>query len=170
MNRAPFKCLRCDHTWFPRKSGKPRVCPCCHSAWWETLGASTGVSVFNKSRLKQKKLVRNICASAIASGLLVREPCEECGVVPADAHHDDYSKPLEVRWLCKLHHEALHSKTRHLLTIPCGWCGEILTTTLLRTHVAICPKRPNLGGKPNEPVVPKVETEPVASTSWRDLK
>ena len=45
---------------------------------------------------------------AIRAGELVRGVCEKCGEPDAHAHHDDYSKPLEVRWLCRQHHEELH--------------------------------------------------------------
>ena len=41
----------------------------------------------------------------------VTEPdrCETCGIEAAlDAHHDDYTKPLEVRWLCRDCHAAHH--------------------------------------------------------------
>lgn len=51
-------------------------------------------------------------AKAIADGELVREPCEECGATPAVAHHDDYTKRLDVRWLCQSHHVALHWRLR----------------------------------------------------------
>ena len=46
---------------------------------------------------------------AIKTGLIVRKPCEVCGAI-AQAHHDDYSKPLEVRWLCAKHHSRHHWK------------------------------------------------------------
>ena len=48
--------------------------------------------------------------SALKSGALVKGPCEICGTTEGriDAHHDDYSKPLEVRFLCRLHHVRLH--------------------------------------------------------------
>ena len=53
---------------------------------------------------------------ALRSGNLVRTPCEVCGEVRTEAHHDDYSKPLDVRWLCvrhhKEHHKALRAKHR----------------------------------------------------------
>lgn len=41
---------------------------------------------------------------AVRSGKLVRQPCEVCGKLPVEAHHEDYTKPLEVHWLCREHH------------------------------------------------------------------
>jgi hypothetical protein len=45
---------------------------------------------------------------AVRTGKLTKLPCEMCGNPKSEAHHDDYSKPLDVRWLCKLCHEAFH--------------------------------------------------------------
>ena len=46
----------------------------------------------------------------IRSGNLHKEPCEVCGAGKAVAHHDDYSKPLNIRWLCQAHHKQWHAK------------------------------------------------------------
>jgi hypothetical protein len=46
--------------------------------------------------------------NAIKRGKLVRMPCEVCGAKKVDAHHDDYEKRLEVRWLCRKHHREHH--------------------------------------------------------------
>jgi hypothetical protein len=40
---------------------------------------------------------------ALRNGTLIKEPCF-CGEEKVQAHHEDYSKPLEVMWLCKPHH------------------------------------------------------------------
>jgi hypothetical protein len=58
---------------------------------------------------------------AVAKGILVKPTvCEECEKdTPSrhlHGHHDDYSKPLEVRWLCKAcharHHRRIESGSR----------------------------------------------------------
>jgi len=63
-----------------------------------------------RSRLNnlEKHAARGKVKTAIAKGILVRGWCEVCGKRPVHAHHDDYSKPLEVRWLCQYHHQQEH--------------------------------------------------------------
>lgn len=41
--------------------------------------------------------------NAVRDGRLFKQPCH-CGSVKVEAHHEDYSKLLEVVWLCKRHH------------------------------------------------------------------
>ena len=55
----------------------------------------------------RKGIVRRFTNDAIALGILVRLPCAACGDPKTVAHHTDYTKPLEVQWLCKAHHQAL---------------------------------------------------------------
>jgi ribosomal protein S27AE len=59
-----------------------------------------------------KHAARAAVAYAIKKGVLTRQECEACGASKAEAHHDDYSKPLAVRWLCTTHHTAHHRLTR----------------------------------------------------------
>lgn len=40
---------------------------------------------------------------ALRNGSLEKKKCF-CGNENVQAHHDDYTKPLDVRWLCKIHH------------------------------------------------------------------
>ncbi len=49
--------------------------------------------------------------NAIRGKKLFKEPCEVCGCTDKiHAHHDDYDKPLDVRWLCSAHHSQWHAK------------------------------------------------------------
>lgn len=61
-------------------------------------------------RSPMKRAAQRIANNAIASGLLVPEPCRDCGKKKVDAHHPDYSKPLDVIWLCRTHHILEHSR------------------------------------------------------------
>lgn len=58
-----------------------------------------------------KKLrARAAARNAAAAGRLVKpKNCDACGTVARlHAHHDDYDKPLDVRWLCSICHGLVH--------------------------------------------------------------
>jgi hypothetical protein len=59
---------------------------------------------------------RNRTMHAVATGALLREPCLFCGDPNVEAHHHDYTKPLEVTWLCRQHHALVHRGVRAKLT------------------------------------------------------
>lgn len=42
--------------------------------------------------------------SYLRSGKLKKKPCKICGDLKVEAHHTDYSKVLQVIWLCRRHH------------------------------------------------------------------
>ncbi|TXH55919.1 MAG: hypothetical protein E6Q97_07710 [Desulfurellales bacterium] len=59
----------------------------------------------------EKRKAHSAVNYAVRSGRIKKLPCEVCGSkVRIQGHHDDYSKPLEVRWLCQVHHKELHRK------------------------------------------------------------
>lgn len=51
---------------------------------------------------------------AVKKGYIIKQPCLVCGDNQSIAHHDDYSKPLEVLWLCELHHKLRHRELKWL--------------------------------------------------------
>lgn len=67
-----------------------------------------------------KKIARKLLHLAISSGKLKSIPCEICGILPVEAHHDDYYEPLKVRWLCIKHHTLYHFPIRQ-----CSQCDRI---------------------------------------------
>jgi hypothetical protein len=60
-----------------------------------------------------KHAARNLVGLHIRTGRLIPKPCEICGTdLQIEAHHDDYDKPLDVRWLCRHHHREYHKTLR----------------------------------------------------------
>jgi len=57
-----------------------------------------------------REKARGILNKRIQSGKIINpNKCSECGEEGySEAHHEDYSRPLDVIWLCKLCHEEIH--------------------------------------------------------------
>lgn len=66
------------------------------------------------ARNPEKLHAQQLVAGALRRGQMVRaRTCSACGVpCKADAHHPDYTRPLEVVWLCKKCHCAANAPRR----------------------------------------------------------
>jgi len=62
-----------------------------------------------RKKNKQKIKCHTAVKIALLKGSLVKQPCEKCAA-KAEAHHDDYTKPLDVKWFCRRHHAREHVK------------------------------------------------------------
>ena len=73
------------------------------------LNLKTDTRQANWRRQNPEKYLAHVAVQrALANGDLAKGNCEICGDPTVDAHHDDYRKPLEVRWLCRRHHTRVH--------------------------------------------------------------
>jgi hypothetical protein len=63
-------------------------------------------------RYPERYAAHIVVGNAVRDGRLVKQPCEVCGALKVEAHHDDYSKPLDVRWLCNSHHKIADAERR----------------------------------------------------------
>lgn len=62
-----------------------------------------------KIEVPEKIKARAAINHQIRVGNITRQPCEVCGENKTQAHHSDYKLPLEVNWLCSIHHAHHHS-------------------------------------------------------------
>lgn len=77
------------------------------------------VERLRKYRLKypDKDRARQKLHRAIRTGKIQRQPCEVCGNPKSHGHHDDYSRPYDVKWLCVTHHSEHHVRLNNLRLI-----------------------------------------------------
>ncbi len=92
VKRRDYMCSQCVQTGRARR-GKPKRDPALKSA-----------------KRHRQDIVRSAVHRAVRTGKLAKAPCDVCGSTYVVAHHNDYSKPLEVQWLCRLHHWELHQR------------------------------------------------------------
>jgi hypothetical protein len=79
-------------------------CQTCHAAYCRA----------NRKPLtedqRRRDRARSYAGVYLRKGKLQRKPCEKCGDMFSQMHHEDYSKPLEVVWLCRPCHLRHHQE------------------------------------------------------------
>lgn len=74
-----------------------------------------------QARNNLKRRAHIMTGNAIKYGLLKKQPCEVCGSIEVDAHHEDYRFPDKVRWLCHKHHMARHREINEEIRNGVDW-------------------------------------------------
>jgi hypothetical protein len=66
--------------------------------------------------VRDKVWARSVLGRAVQSGeIIVPKSCSECAkTCRPEGHHEDYSKPLDVVWLCKSCHVNRHHSQENL--------------------------------------------------------
>ena len=105
-------CSKCGE---PNDRLPQRYCRACHAAYARDH-RPRHVELPEDQRLRSN--ARAYANVYQRRGKLVPAPCSICHDPAAQKHHDDYSKPLQVRWLCRKCHLALHSRNRTLHVEP----------------------------------------------------
>lgn len=105
--RDPEKVRAADRARFQRDHAKRMAANRAYLHAHPEVAAA--ISRRHRERYPDRYRARTAVNNAVRDGRLTREPCEACGAEPAHAHHADYARPLDVRWLCRAHHAEVHA-------------------------------------------------------------
>jgi hypothetical protein len=101
----------CSKCLGPNDRLPQRYCRACHAAYARD-NRPRHVDLPDEQR--QRSNARAYANVYQRRGKLLPEPCTVCQDPSAQKHHDDYSKPLQVTWLCRKCHLTLHLDDKHL--------------------------------------------------------
>lgn len=62
---------------------------------------------------KKKDIARSYANVYLKRGKIKKESCCICGELKTEMHHNDYNKPLEIKWYCKKCHKQFHKTTQY---------------------------------------------------------
>lgn len=100
-----LNCSKCNGMIEPSRMGKQSYCKSCHAEYMRNTRPKHS-ELPEEARIKAN--ARSYLHVYVKRGKVIKHPCEVCGSERSEAHHNDYSKPLQVHWLCREHHLKLH--------------------------------------------------------------
>lgn len=101
-------CSKCNGDLEQNRIGVSRYCLSCANA----VARATRKRHSELNPIQRMKAnCRSYLNVYIRRGKIIPQPCEICNsTINIEAHHDDYTKPLDVKWLCRQHHLDHHNK------------------------------------------------------------
>ena len=103
-------CERCgSERWELIVRGKP-ISKCCRSCHAKEVQPSIWAG-YKKRPIKIGLRAMRTIEKLVNQNIIKRLPCALCGNEKSLGHHPDYSKPLEIVWLCQKHHTIIHRST-----------------------------------------------------------
>ena len=114
-NKSSTRRFYCDDCLVRRKRERTRIASQNRRNKLKADGfIEVPIPLSDNEKLMRKE-ARNYLNRLIRNGLVERLNCEICGSDKnVEAHHEDYSKPLDVIWLCRIHHDHHHHKENQL--------------------------------------------------------
>lgn len=109
--KGEFKsiCSKCSCELELNRIGKMRYCLSCHNNYMK-LNRKKHSELSEEQKLKAN--CRSYLNVYLNRGKILKEDCCKCNSsTDVEAHHHDYTKPLDVIWLCRLCHLKEHSET-----------------------------------------------------------
>lgn len=104
-----LNCSKCNNLVEPSRMGKQGYCKACHA---EHMRNNRPKHCELPEEARKKANARSYLHVYVKRGKVDKKPCEVCGCERSEAHHEDYSKPLQVHWLCRDHHLQLHKEEK----------------------------------------------------------
>lgn len=107
MNQAIEIKGRCSACGGERDRPGQRLCRECHNAYArENRPRHSELSPDARKKANTRAYTKEL----IKRGQLERKPCETCGALDSQAHHEDYNDPRRVNWLCPPCHRKHHAE------------------------------------------------------------
>lgn len=94
--------------------GVQSCCKRCSSAYWKEYNPVHREQISYRQSNPARYRAHNAVESALKTGRLQSQNCELCSISISCAHHHNYSKPLDVSWLCPSCHGFVHRVLRRI--------------------------------------------------------
>ena len=115
LGRA-YWCKECFNTYNKlshRKAHRPK--PGTTRKWRQSKKGRATLERYKESHAEDDN-IRHKANVAIArlvkKGVIKKMPCEICGFEKTEAHHPDYSRLIEIVWLCQSHHYKANRESK----------------------------------------------------------
>lgn len=118
-------CPRCANEKTPsERVGQQSYCRKCKAKYERAWRKSHPLT--DDQRIKSN--ARSYASVYLKRGKINKTPCVDCGAAKVEMHHEDYSKPINVIFVCR----QCHARRHHCEKKSCAKCGKVKESKYIR--------------------------------------